>query len=221
MIKLQHVYKRFQLGDEELEILKDINLNINEKEMVSILGPSGSGKSTLMYILGLLDNPSSGKVFIRDVDTSKLSDNRLSKLRNDFIGFVFQQFNLINKLSVLENVMLPAVYCDKELSFDPKERALELINRFGIGHRIDSYPNKISGGEQQRVSIARALLLNPDLILADEPTGNLDSKTGTIILDLLTELNRRDKKTVIIITHDKKIADMTKRKITIMDGKIV
>lgn len=221
MIKLQHVYKRFQLGDEELEILKDINLNINEKEMVSILGPSGSGKSTLMYILGLLDNPSSGKVFIRDVDTSKLSDNRLSKLRNDFIGFVFQQFNLINKLSVLENVMLPAVYCDKELSFDPKERALELINRFGIGHRIDSYPNKISGGEQQRVSIARALLLNPDLILADEPTGNLDSKTGTIILDLLTELNCRDKKTVIIITHDKKIADMTKRKITIMDGKIV
>lgn len=221
MIKLQHVYKRFQLGDEELEILKDINLNINEKEMVSILGPSGSGKSTLMYILGLLDNPSSGKVFIRDVDTSKLSDNRLSKLRNDFIGFVFQQFNLINKLSVLENVMLPAVYYDKELSFDPKERALELINRFGIGHRIDSYPNKISGGEQQRVSIARALLLNPDLILADEPTGNLDSKTGTIILDLLTELNRRDKKTVIIITHDKKIADMTKRKITIMDGKIV
>lgn len=221
MIKLQHVYKRFQLGDEELEILKDINLNINEKEMVSILGPSGSGKSTLMYILGLLDNPSSGKVFIRDVDTSKLSDNRLSKLRNDFIGFVFQQFNLINKLSVLENVMLPAVYYDKELSFDPKERALELINRFGIGHRIDSYPNKISGGEQQRVSIARALLLNPDLILADEPTGNLDSKTGKIILDLLTELNRRDKKTVIIITHDKKIADMTKRKITIMDGKIV
>ncbi|OGK52495.1 ABC transporter ATP-binding protein [Candidatus Roizmanbacteria bacterium RIFCSPLOWO2_01_FULL_42_14] len=221
MIKLVNVYKKFTLGNEELTILKNINLHIQEHEFMAILGPSGSGKSTLMYILGLLDTPTSGKVFIRDIDVAKLSDDATSKLRNKFIGFVFQQFNLINKLTVLENILLPSVYRSGPLDFNPTEKAWTLMKRFGIDHRAKSYPNKISGGEQQRVSIARALILDPDVILADEPTGNLDSKTGHIILELLQDLNQRDKKTVLIITHDKTIAAMTKKQIALMDGEII
>lgn len=221
MIRFEHVYKRFMLGDEELTILKDINLNIQSGEFTSIIGPSGSGKSTMMYLLGLLDKPTEGKIYLDNIDTSTLTDERVSKVRNEFIGFVFQQFNLINKLSVLENILLPTIYYEGALKFDPVVRAQELMERFGIAHRAKSFPNKISGGEQQRVSIARALILDPECILADEPTGNLDSKTGLIILDLLEELSLKDKKTVLIITHDSHVANRTKRQIKIKDGEIV
>lgn len=220
MIKLQNIYKKFTLGDEELTILRDINLEIKDQEYISILGQSGSGKSTLMYLIGLLDKPSEGKVLIDNVDTAKLSDDEVSKLRSQSIGFVFQQFNLINKLTVSENILLPTIYHHGTLTFDPKEKAQELLERFNIAHRAQSYPNKISGGEQQRVAIAWALVLEPQIILADEPTGNLDSKTGEIILDLIENLNKKDKKTIIVVTHDKNVSERTKRQIVIRDGEI-
>lgn len=220
MIKLDKVSKSFLLGDQQLDILRNITLSIKKGESVSIIGQSGSGKSTLMYMIGMLDAPSNGTVFLDNIDTSKLEDDEVSRLRNERIGFVFQQFNLISKLNVLENVMLPVLYARKRLSFDPREKALALIKRFGIDHRTYSFPNKISGGEQQRVAIARALILDPEIILADEPTGNLDTKTGKLILKLLMELNKKDKKTLIIVTHEVHVANVSKRRIKIVDGEI-
>lgn len=222
MIKLQKVYKTYNYGKEILTILSEIDLEIKKGELLSIIGPSGSGKSTLMYIIGLLEKPDSGQILFSNDDISAFSDDQISRLRNRQIGFVFQQFNLINKLSVLENIMLPAIYSKK--SEDQKkirQRAYDLAVRFGIEKRVDMQPNKISGGEQQRVAIARALIMKPELILADEPTGNLDSKSGQNIINLLLELNQKDKITVVIVTHDMDIAKKTKRTIKIIDGKIV
>lgn len=221
MLKLQNVYKTYTLGEEGVHAVDDITLDIKEKEYVSILGTSGSGKSTLMYLIGLLEQPTKGKIFVDGKDVSKLSDNELSNIRNHFVGFIFQQFNLINKFTVLENIILPAKYSKTKLDFDPKQRALELLGRFDMLDRKDFYPNKISGGQQQRVAIARALLMKPKLILADEPTGNLDSKTGEEILRLLEKLNKEDKVTIIVVTHDKSVAQRTKKQIYIKDGKIV
>lgn len=222
MIKLSHVSKIYQIdSDTTFTALDDVSLEIKKGEFVSIIGPSGSGKSTLMHIIGLLDQPSSGDIRVNEKSIRTLSDNELSTLRQEFVGFVFQQFNLINKLTLLENVMLPTIYARKILSFHPKEKAVSLLTRLGILDKAYSYPNKISGGQQQRVAIARALMMSPDLILADEPTGNLDTKTGKEILTLLSELNRKDGVTMAIVTHDEQIAKRATRTIKIRDGKIV
>lgn len=221
MIQLKNIYKEYKLDGDVFTALKDINLEIKEGEFTAIVGPSGCGKSTLMHIIGLLDTPTRGKVIIEKKDASKLSDNELSKMRNNFVGFVFQQFNLINKLTVAENILLPTIYAREKLDFHPKKRAFELMERFGIEEKEKSYPNKLSGGQQQRVAIARALMNKPKVILADEPTGNIDSKTGHKILSLLADLNQKDKITLIVVTHDKAIAEMTRRQIRMLDGEIV
>jgi len=221
MIKLQDVCKTYWLGEEKVEALKDANVEITKGEYVGILGPSGSGKSTLMHIIGLLDTPTSGKISLFGKDSSKLSDDEISSLRNENVGFVFQQFNLIEKFTVLENVLMPTMYAKTKLEFDPGKYAMELLEMFGIADRADFHPNKISGGQQQRTAIARALIMKPELILADEPTGNIDSKTGEEILDLLEDLNRKLKVTVVTVTHEPEVAERTKRKIYVKDGTIV
>lgn len=221
VISLKRVGKTYLLGDGSIfTALKEIDVDINEGDYVALVGPSGSGKSTLMHVIGLLDKPSTGSVMINGKDISKLNDDDTSTLRSEFVGFVFQQFNLINKLTIKENIMLPIGYARKKLDFDPSERADYLMDRFGILSKKDSFPNKISGGQQQRVAIARALIMKPQLILADEPTGNLDTKTGEEIMKLFEELNKEGI-TVLIVTHEPEIANRTRKQIRIKDGEVV
>jgi ABC-type lipoprotein export system ATPase subunit len=222
MIDIKDVYKEYTLDKEVVFVsLKGVSTSFRKGEFASIIGPSGSGKSTLMHIIGLLDKPTRGSVYINNKDVSTLDDDETSTLRNEFVGFVFQQFNLINKLTVLENILLPSLYARKKLTYNAREHALYLIDRFGLKGKENSYPNKISGGQQQRVAIARALIMKPNLILADEPTGNLDTKTGDEIMKLFGELNKEDGITIIIVTHEPDIAAQTKRSVKIVDGKIV
>ncbi|KKP51650.1 MAG: ABC transporter, ATP-binding protein [Candidatus Roizmanbacteria bacterium GW2011_GWA2_33_33] len=222
MIKLDRVVKSYKIDEETtFYALRESSVEIKEKEFVSIIGPSGSGKSTLMHLIGLLDKPSRGEIIIQGRKISRLNDDQISSLRNEFIGFVFQQFNLIPKLTVLENILLPSFYTRKKLEYNPKEKATGLIKRFGLLGKENSYPNKISGGQQQRVSILRALIMEPKMILADEPTGNLDSKTGTEIMELLKTLNEEEKITIAIVTHEADVAKYGKRIIKVRDGKVI
>lgn len=222
MIKLDKVVKSYKIDEETtFYALKESSVEIKEREFVSIIGPSGSGKSTLMHLIGLLDKPTSGEIIIQGKKISNLNDDQISSLRNEFIGFVFQQFNLIPKLTVLENILLPSFYARKNLEYDPREKAYELIKRFGLEGKEKSYPNKISGGQQQRAAILRALIMEPKMILADEPTGNLDSKTGTEIMEMLKELNEKEKITIAIVTHEADIAKYGKRVIHVKDGRVI
>ena len=222
MIRLEKVSKSYKIDEETtFYALKDASLEIKEKEFISIIGPSGSGKSTLMHLIGLLDKPSKGDIIIGNKKISNLNDDQISSLRNEFVGFVFQQFNLIPKLTVMENIILPAVYARKKLNYDPKEKAIDLLKKFGLHEKRNSFPNKISGGQQQRVAILRALIMEPKLILADEPTGNLDSKTGKGIMELLKLLNEKEKLTVAVVTHEANIAAYGNRIISVRDGKIM
>jgi ABC-type lipoprotein export system ATPase subunit len=221
MIELKNVCKNYVVGNDTVQILRKISLLIKEKEFVGIMGSSGSGKSTLMHIMGLLDTPTSGTILLDGKDVSRLSDDNLSRLRSEYMGFVFQQFNLINNLTVLENVLLPTIYTKNKFDYNLKQKAEELLTRFGIYERRNYLPNKISGGQQQRVAITRALIMNPKVIFADEPTGNLDSKNGEEIIKLLGELNKDLGVTIVLVTHEKYIAQKAKRQLYIKDGVLV
>lgn len=218
MINLKNVSKTYKMGEETIHALDKVNLNIEEGEFVSVIGPSGSGKSTLMNILGALDVSDEGEYHLNNIDVNSATDTELAKIRNENIGFIFQNFNLLAKLNALENVEVPLMYKGME-SKKAKELAYKYLEKVGLKTREKHLPSQLSGGQQQRVAIARALVCEPQIILADEPTGALDSKTGIEIMEILKELNRNGQ-TIIVITHDPRIADMAKRKITIADGKI-
>lgn len=220
MIQLKEIYKIYTMGeDNEVFALNGVNITIQEKEFVSIIGPSGSGKSTLMNIIGCLDVPTEGSYFIEGTNTSDLSENQLAEIRNRKIGFIFQNFNLLPKLTAIENVELPLIYMGKSVA-ERRKLAQEALVKVGLQERMDHKPKELSGGQQQRVAIARAIASKPPVILADEPTGNLDSKSGTEIMDLIETLHQEGK-TIILITHDNQIADKAQRKIRIQDGKII
>ena len=218
LIKIEKINKSYRNGDQELQVLKDISLEVSEGEFVAIMGPSGSGKSTLMNIIGMLDRPSSGHYYLEGDDVAGLSEKRLAKVRNQQIGFVFQQFFLLSKLNALQNVELPLIYAGVPQS-KRKKLSEQFLTKVELESRMHHLPSELSGGQKQRVAIARALVNNPSLILADEPTGALDTKTGIQIMELLTELNREGK-TIIMVTHEPEIAEYATRKIVIRDGVI-
>lgn len=219
LIQLTSIYKTYHTGKISFEALKDINLEIQQGEYVAILGPSGSGKSTLMQIIGCLSTPTSGSYRLLGKEVSQLSSNELARVRNRQIGFVFQSFNLLGQTNIVDNVALPLVY-QRVGSVERTRRAKEMLTKLGLVEHLKHQPNELSGGQKQRVAIARALVTNPDLILADEPTGNLDSQSGQEVVALFEQLSSQGK-TVIVVTHDLEIADRMKRIIHIRDGKIV
>jgi putative ABC transport system ATP-binding protein len=219
IINLVNIWKVYRLGPVDVPVLKGINLSIKTGEHLSIMGPSGSGKTTMLNILGCLDKPTEGQYLMEERKISALSDDELSEIRSLKIGFVFQTFNLIPQLTVLENIGIPLFYQGVEESII-QEKALKLAELVGLGARIKHRPNELSGGERQRVAIARALVNQPILILADEPTGNLDSETGKEIMDLLIKLNKEGK-TLVVITHDPKIAGYSQRVVRLFDGAMV
>jgi putative ABC transport system ATP-binding protein len=220
IIKLENVWKKYKLSDEYLSILKGINLKIDSGSFTTIMGPSGSGKSTLMHLLGLLDTPSEGKILFRGQNISNFSEDRLAQIRGEKIGFIFQQFNLLQNLTALENVMLPMIFQgvpeNKRI-----ERAKALLDSVDLEHRINHKPKEMSGGEQQRIAIARSLVNDPEILIGDEPTGNLDSSTGKTVMEILTKLHKEQGKTIIVVTHDPSIAHYSQNIIHIQDGKIV
>ena len=218
LISIQNLTKSYALGDTDIPVLHGINLEIEKNEYVAIMGPSGSGKSTLMNILGCLDNPTTGHYYFNDIDVSGLDDDSLSKMRNREIGFIFQNFNLLPRINALQNVELPLVYAGATAA-DRRERALKALERVGLADRTHHKPSELSGGQRQRVAIARALVTNPGILLADEPTGALDSKTGVDIMRLFDELHQEGN-TIILITHEQEIADYANRNIHIRDGII-
>ncbi|MBP7072315.1 MAG: ABC transporter ATP-binding protein [Clostridia bacterium] len=219
MIETKNLNKTFKMGDLDIEVLKDINLGIESGEFVSIMGPSGSGKSTLLYLIGGLDKPTSGSVKIKGNELSEMKDKEQSIMRRRDIGFVFQFYNLIPNLSVEENVILPVLLDGKKLK-DYKNKLDDILEVVGLEDRRAHTPRELSGGQQQRVAIARALVNEPDIILADEPIGNLDTKTGTEVMQLLQRINREKKKTIVQVTHSKEAADYGNRIINVRDGKV-
>lgn len=217
--RIENVKKTYQMGDVDFDAISGISFDINKGDFVAIVGPSGSGKSTLMHIIGLLDSPTSGRVYLNGKDINFTTQEEQASLRNKHIGFVFQSYNLLARTSSLDNVEMPLVYAGLS-NGERRQRGLEVLRLVDLEDKVDNLPSQLSGGEQQRVAIARALVNSPDLILADEPTGNLDSKSGKEILDLLIDLNKKGN-TVVLVTHDLSIASNAKRIIELKDGKIV
>ncbi|MED3623159.1 ABC transporter ATP-binding protein [Neobacillus thermocopriae] len=218
MIQLQSIKKSFLIGKEKINVLNDINLTIEDGEFVAIMGPSGSGKSTLMNIIGCLDKPSSGNYFLEGDDVSNYNDKELAKVRNESIGFVFQQFHLLPRLTALKNVELPMIYAGVSKQ-ERRERAVEALEKVGLSDRMDHLPNALSGGQKQRVAIARAIVNKPKLVLADEPTGALDTKTSKSIMEQFRELNEEGV-TIVVVTHEPEIAEYADRTIMVRDGMI-
>jgi putative ABC transport system ATP-binding protein len=220
IVKTVDLYKTYQMGEVEVHALRGLTVNIHKGEVVAIMGPSGSGKSTLMNILGCLDRPTSGTYVLDGENVENLEGDELADIRNRRVGFVFQSYNLLPRSTALTNVMLPLRYRRNNGHQNPKEAAEELLERVGLGDRMLHKPYELSGGEQQRVAIARALVNEPSMVLADEPTGNLDSKSGDEIMELLLELNEEKNVTLVIVTHDPQIAEMTQRIVKLFDGKV-
>ena len=220
LLQFDKVWKTYHMGKVSLDVLKGISFTVQAGEFLSIIGPSGSGKTTLMNLIGILDVPSKGSIILEGVNVSKLSESGLAQIRGRKIGFVFQQFNLIPTLTALENVILPTIF--QNLPEEERvKRAQKLLAEVGLGERMHHRPTELSGGQQQRVAIARALVNNPEIILADEPTGNLDSKSGEHIMDLLLQLHLKEKKTIVLVTHDVDLLEHTERTIFLKDGEIV
>lgn len=218
MIQLSQVNKIYRTDEIETVALENINLDVKKGEFLAVMGPSGCGKSTLLNVMGLLDMPNSGKIIIDGKDTVNMKDKELAKFRNENLGFVFQSFHLINSLNVLDNVELPLLY-RKVGARERRKLAEEVLARVGLSHRMRHFPTQLSGGQSQRVAIARAVIGNPSIILADEPTGNLDSKMGAEVMDLLHQLNREDGRTIVMVTHDESKAKETNRTIRFLDGR--
>ncbi|MDR2139030.1 MAG: ABC transporter ATP-binding protein [Tannerella sp.] len=219
MIAVENLTKIFRTRDVETAALDQVGLQVTQGEFVSIMGPSGCGKSTLLNMMGLLDQPTEGKVWINGTDVSGMKDGQLAQFRNRTLGFIFQRFHLIPALNVLDNVELPMLYGKNIPAKEQRRRALEALEKVELSHRLKHFPAQLSGGQCQRVAIARALVCNPKIILADEPTGNLDSKMGAEILELLLTLNREGS-TIVMVTHDERIAKRTNRTVRLLDGKV-
>ena len=217
MIRIEHLSKVFRTEEVETTALNDVSLHVKQGEFVAIMGPSGCGKSTLLNIIGLLDNRTSGNYYFNGQEVGHLKEKQRTQVRKGNIGFVFQSFNLIDELNVYENVELPLIYLKKKAS-EKKELVTSILDRMNISHRVKHFPQQLSGGQQQRVAIARALIAKPDVIFADEPTGNLDSQSGREVMDLLASVHREFGKTIVVITHDDRIAQMAERKFSIVDG---
>jgi len=220
IIELDNVWKIYQMGNIKVNALRGMSLKIKKGEFVAIMGPSGSGKSTAVNMVGALDIPTKGKIYLDNHDISKLSESDLAQVRGKKIGFIFQQFNLINTLTALENVALPMVFQNIERE-ERIEKAEQILKNVDLGDRMYHRPNELSGGQQQRVAIARSLANDPEVVLADEPTGNLDSKTGKSVMNFLDSLNKNEGKTIIMVTHDKNIANHANRIEFLKDGKVV
>ncbi len=221
LIRLEDVWKVYHLDEVIVEALRDVSLTIEQGEYVALMGPSGSGKSTLMNTLGCLDRPSKGSYVLADEQVARMSTDARARLRNRKIGFVFQNFNLLSRTSALENVELPLLYAHGISSKERRRRAVEMLERVGLGDRMDHHPGQLSGGQQQRVAIARALVNEPAILMGDEPTGNLDSRTSREVMELFRELNQASGITVILVTHDQEVAQNAKRCLVLRDGKIV
>jgi len=220
VIKLENVWKIYKMGEVEVNALRGVNIEVEEGEFLAIMGPSGSGKSTAVNMIGCLDVPTKGEIYLDHKNIAHLSESELAQIRGRKIGFIFQQFNLINTLTAKENIMLPMIFQGVPAK-KRVQRAEKLLNMIGLGDRMNHKPTELSGGQQQRVAIARSLANDPEVILADEPTGNLDSKTGQLVMDFLTKMNKEEKKTIIMVTHNRDLAKCAERIAYLHDGTII